>query len=96
MDDLKGQLQQWINDVNDVRIHGTTRKRSIDLYIEEHPFLQIFPAIHFDTSQVTHLVMNQESCVQWKDYQYAVPEKYVFEVYPMRIAEDHLVVLPLG
>jgi transposase len=92
MDDLKEQLQKWLTNVNDVRIHGTTRKRPIDMYIEEHPFLQVLPANHFDTSQVVHLVVNQESCVQWKGYLYVVPEKYMYEVCPVRIAEDHLVV----
>ena len=92
MDDLKEQLQKWLTNVNDVRIHGTTRKRPIDMYIEEHPFLQVLPANHFDTSKVVHLVVNQESCVQWKSYLYVVPQKYMYEVCPVRIAEDHLVV----
>jgi hypothetical protein len=62
------------------------------MYAEEHPFLQPLPANHFDTSHVAHLVVNQESCVNWKGYQYVVPEKYMFEVCPVRITEDHLVV----
>ena len=92
MDDLKEQLQKWLTNVNDVRIHGTTRKRPIDMYIEEHPYLHVLPANHFDTSHVAHLVVNQESCVQWKGYLYVVPEQYMYEVCPVRIAEDHLVV----
>jgi hypothetical protein len=92
MDDLKTQLQQWLTDVNDVRIHATTKKRPIDMYIQEHPYLQVLPMNHFDTSRVAHLVVNQESCVQWKGYQYVVPEKYMYEVCPVRISEDHLVV----
>ena len=92
MDDLKRQLQKWLAEVNDVRIHGTTKKRPIDMYIEEHPFLQVLPANHFDTSLVVQLVVNQESCVQWKGYLYVVPEQYMYEVCPVRIAEDHLVV----
>jgi len=92
IDDLKEQLQWWLTDVNDVRIHGTTKKRPIDMYIEEHPFLQVLPANHFDTSQVVHLVVGQESCVQWKGYLYVVPDKYMYEVCPVRIADDHLVV----
>jgi len=91
-DDLKVQLQQWLTDVNDVRIHSTTKKRPIDMYIQEHPYLQVLPANHFDTSEVAHLVVNQESCVQWKGYQYVVPHKYMYEVCPVRITEDHLVV----
>ena len=92
IDDLKQQLKKWLAEVNDVRVHGTTKKRPIDMYIEEHPFLQVLPANHFDTSLVVQLVVNQESCVQWKGYLYIVPQQYVYEVCPVRIAEDHLVV----
>jgi transposase len=91
-DDLKGQLQQWLNQVNDLRIHGTTKKRPIDLYTEEHPCLQALPKNHYDTSVLTHIAVNQESCVQWKGYQYVVPQKYMFEVCPVRITESELIV----
>jgi transposase len=97
MDDLKEQLRHWLADVNDVRVHATTRKRPIDMYIEEHPYLQVLPGNHFDTSQVVHLVVNQESCVQWKGYLYVVPQQYMYEVCPVRIAENQLVVYsPIG
>jgi hypothetical protein len=92
MDDLKTQLLQWLTDVNDIRIHATTKKRPIDMFIEEHPYLLPLPANHFDTSKVVLLVVNQESCVQWKGYLYIVPQQYVYEVCPVRITEDHLVV----
>lgn len=88
--DLKTQLLQWLTQVNDVRIHATTREKPIDRYIREHPHLQILPAHHFDTTEVVHLVVNLESCVQWKGYQYVVPPRYIFEVCPVRIGEDHL------
>ena len=91
-DDLKEQLQRWLREVNDVRKHGTTKKRPIDMYIEEHPFLQPLPANHFDTSLVTHKVVNQESCIYWEGYQYVVPEKYMYELCPIRITEDHMVI----
>jgi hypothetical protein len=92
IDDLKEQLQQWLESVNDLRKHGTTRKRPIDLYIKEHPFLQVLPLNHFDTSRVVHLVVNQESCVGWKGYQYVVPQNYMYEVCSVRITDQHLMV----
>jgi transposase len=92
MDDLKQQLRKWLTEVNDVRIHGTTKKRPIDMYIEEHPFLQPLPANHFDTSEVVQLVVNQESCVQWKGYFYVVPEQYMYDLCAVRITDDHLMV----
>jgi hypothetical protein len=49
-----------LTEVNDVRIHGTTKKRPIDMYIEEHPFLQPLPANHFDTSLMVHLAASPQ------------------------------------
>lgn len=89
-EDLKTQLQEWLTHVNDVRIHATTREKPVERYMREHPHLHPLPANHFDTSQVVHLVVNQESCVQWKGYQYVVPQKYIYEVCAVRIGEDHL------
>ena len=91
-DDLKAQLQQWLNQVNDLRTHGTTKKRPIDLFEEEYPCLLALPKNHYDTSLLTHIAVNQESCVQWKGYQYVVPQKYMFEVCPVRITESELIV----
>jgi len=54
--------------------------------------LQPLPANHFDTSLIVNLVVNQESCVQWKGYLYVVPEQYMYELCPVRITEDHMVV----
>jgi len=92
VDDLKQQLQRWLESVNDLRKHGTTRKRPIDMYIHEHPFLQALPVNHFDTSLVVHLIVNQESCVQWKGYQYVVSQNYMYEVCPVRITDQYLMV----
>jgi transposase len=91
-DDLKEQLRKWLTQVNDVRKHGTTKRRPIDMYIEEQPYLQPLPANHYDTSIVTQKVVNQESCIYWKGYQYVVPEKYMFEICPIRITEDQMVI----
>lgn len=92
IDDLKLQLHGWLSGVNDVRVHATTKKRPIDMYMEEHPFLQVLPVNHFDTSEIVHLVVNQESCVQWKGYLYVVPEQHMYETCPVRITEGQLVV----
>lgn len=91
-DDLKEQLRKWLTQVNDVRKHGTTKRRPIDMYTQEHPFLKPLPANHFDTSVLTHKVVNQESCIYWEGYQYVVPEKYMFELCPIRITGSHMLI----
>jgi len=91
-DDLKTQLQEWLKGVNDIRTHGTTKKRPIDMYIEEHPFLQVLPINHFDTSLIVHRVVNQESCIYFEGYQYVVPDKYMYELCPVRISDQRMVI----
>jgi len=88
LEDLKEQLQKWLNDVNDVRIHGTTKQRPLDMHVQEHAHLQPLPNQHYDTSHVERLVVNPESCVYWKGYMYVVPPKYMFELCPVRITDD--------
>ena len=34
LEDLKAQLRRWLIEVNDVRVHGTTKRRPVDMYIE--------------------------------------------------------------
>ena len=89
-EDLGRQLGEWLIKVNDQRIHGTTRRKPIEMYQQELPFLQRLPVHHFDTSQIEHLTVNQESCVQWKGYHYVVPQQYMHEVCAVRITEDQL------
>ncbi len=91
-DDLKQQLQEWLKGVNDIRTHGTTKKRPIDMYTEEHPFLQVLPLNHFDTTMLIHRVVNQESCILWEGYQYVVPDKYMYELCPVRITDEDMVI----
>jgi len=89
-EDLSLQLHRWLSEVNDQRIHGTTRKKPIDMYRDELPFLQPLPAHHFDTSHIVHLTVNQESCVQWKGYHYVVPSRYMYELCTVRITGEQL------
>ena len=95
-EDLRRQLRDWLTQVNDQRIHGTTRRKPIEMYQEELPFLQRLPMHHFDTSQIVHLTVNQESCVQYKGYHYVVPGQYMYEVCAVRITQQHLEVYSPG
>lgn len=96
IEDLKIQLGQWLTQVNDLRIHGTTKKRPIDMYIEEQPYLQGLPANHYDTAVVTYKVVNQESCIYWEGYQYVVPEKYMYELCGVRITSEQIMIYAPG
>ena len=89
--DLKEQLRSWLTQVNDVRVHRTTRRKPIDMFLEEIPCLVPLPRAHYDTSLIVYRVVNQESCVNYQGYYYYVPGDYLLKSCPLRITNDHLI-----
>jgi transposase len=47
---LNQQLEQWLREVADERIHGTLKARVADRFAQEQPHLQALPPVRFDTS----------------------------------------------
>jgi len=90
--DLKEQLRSWLTQVNDVRVHRTTRRRPIDMFVDEVPCLLSLPTTHYDTSLIVYRVVNQESCVHYQGYYYYVPGDYLFKSCPLRVTSDHLII----
>lgn len=91
-DDLKQQLAEWLANTNDVRVHRTTNRRPLDLYQEEAPALTPLPAKPFDTSTVVYRVVNNEACIEYAGYFYAVPPALLFESCPVRITHNEVLV----
>ncbi len=90
--DLKKQLQRWLSEQNDQRVHRTTGRKPIDLYGEEHPFLQPLPTSHYDTSVIEYRIVNNESTIQWNDYYYVVPSHYMYETCPVRVNKEEIII----
>jgi transposase len=90
--DLKEQLRSWLTQVNDVRVHRTTRRRPIDMFAHEVPCLLPLPTTHYDTSLIAYRVVNQESCVHYQGYNYYVPGDYLFKSCPLRITSNQVII----
>ncbi|MCX6011836.1 MAG: IS21 family transposase [Chloroflexi bacterium] len=90
--ELKESLRRWLREKNDVRIHRTTRRRPIDLYKEEHPYLQALPVEQYDTSLLEYRIVNNESCVELGGYYYFVPKQYMFEACPVRVSDTEVII----
>jgi len=90
--DLKEQLVGWLQQRNDERIHRTTGRKPIELYQEELPFLQPLPARQYDTSTIAYRIVNNESAIQWEDYYYLVPSRYMFETCPVRVNDNQITI----
>ena len=90
--DMATQLRQWLNGVNDLRIHRTTGRRPIDMFYEELPSLTPLPLKAFDTSIIEYRVINKESCIEYGGYSYAAPKEFMYELCPVRITEEHITI----
>lgn len=84
-EDLQEQLERWLTQVGDRRVHRTTGRQPIDMHAEELPFLQPLPREDYDTSLIAYRVVNAESAIQWENHYYMVPRGYLYETCPVRV-----------
>lgn len=64
---------EWLTRANQ-RIHGTTHRRPVDLWAEEHPQLLPLPPVPYDTDVVLTLrVQRWGHCVRFDTNDYSVP-----------------------
>ncbi|MCP4140083.1 MAG: IS21 family transposase [Chloroflexi bacterium] len=73
--DLKAQLKTWLLERNDQRVHRTTRRKPIELYQEELPYLQPLPTKQYAPSVIEYRIVNNESAIQWENYYHIVPSQ---------------------
>jgi transposase len=77
LDDLNARGLHWLDHTANVRIHGTTKQRPIDLFEQEKPTLtpieQVPPYRFIDP---VRRVVSYESMVQFHGSRYSVPPQY--------------------
>jgi transposase len=91
-DDLKNQLKEWLVFKNDLRVHRTTKMQPLEMFRHEQPELLPLPKNDYDTSAIVYRVVNSESCVEYLGFFYVVPKQLLFELCPVRITRDELMV----
>lgn len=77
LSDLNARGRHWLEHTANVRLHGTTRRRPIDLFEQEKPALtpieQVRPYRLIDPVQ---RVVSYESMIQFRGSRYSVPPAY--------------------
>jgi transposase len=91
-EDLKKQLLEWLQQHNDQRVHRTTGQKPIDLFRQEHSYLQALPARQYDTSILEYRVVNNESAIQWANNYYIVPPQHMHHTCLVRISDQQITV----
>jgi len=72
------ELQRWLREVADVRIHGTTRERPIDLFErEERSAMKDLPPVRFEIVVWKQAKVHPDSHVVCEKRQYSVPFRLI-------------------
>ena len=83
LDDLNGQLADWLDTVANVRLHGTTQRIVSEAFAAEKPDLQPLPATPFDALLKLERRVSHDGLVSIGGNYYSVPDR------TRRIVEVH-------
>ena len=90
MEHLNEVARWWLSEINDRRVHGTTKKTPLELHEEEKPHLLTLPALRFDTAQVVYRLVDADYMIAYANNRYSVPWQQIGQMLPIRITEDEL------
>lgn len=89
-EDATTHLAHWRDQIASVRVHGTTRRRPIDLFEEERPHLRPLPADPYEVCRFGHYRVRKDCHVHVEGSYYSVPHVHVGERLLVRVSEDQI------
>jgi transposase len=84
----------WLENVADVRVHGQTRRRPVDLHAEELPHLIPLPERPYEVAEVVYRTVDEEGFIRYGHNRYSVPWSATRpgQVLPVKITEDTVII----
>ncbi|MCJ7830923.1 MAG: IS21 family transposase [Dehalococcoidia bacterium] len=82
--------RQWLDGVANVRIHGSTRRRPVDLFQTEKPYLKPLPAQPYDVGVIRPARATSQFRVTVDTNAYSVPAEYAGAALTLKLYPDHL------
>ncbi len=91
---MKPVTQNWLDTIANVRSHGETGKKPIDMFVEEKPYLQPLPAELYDIGVVKQMRASRQFRVSIDSNRYSVPAQLAgvgltVKMYPERLCIYH-------
>lgn len=87
---LNPAIRIWLDQTANVRIHGRTRQRPVDLFLAEKPALKPLPAYPYDCALIKSALVNTQFRVRVESNRYSVPGKYAGSKLLMKLYPDRL------
>ena len=82
--------RQWLDEVANVRIHGRTRRRPVDLFATERPALKPLAAPPYDAAVIRPVRANRQFRVTVDTNTYSVPAEYAGAALTLKLYPDGL------
>ena len=90
MDLLNGAARQWLDTVANVRLHGTTNQRPVDLFTTEKPSLRPLPIMPYDVAVIRPARANSQFRVIVDTNGYSVPAEHAGAPVTLKLYPGHV------
>jgi transposase len=85
---------QWLRSVANVRIHGETRRKPIEMFEQEKPRLKPLPVLAYDVAALKAVTATSRCRVVFETNRYSIPhlyagQKLTLKIYPERLCIFH-------
>jgi transposase len=87
---LNPAARQWLDSVANVRLHGETRKKPVEMFPEEAACLSPLPANPYDTGTISQVRASKQFRVVLDTNRYSVPAEYAGAKLTMKADSDRL------
>lgn len=88
--------RRWLDTTANVRIHGETRRKPLEHFEQEKPFLKPLPAMPYDCALIQPTSANRCCRVRFEANRYSVPYLYASQKLSLKIYPDELCIYHNG
>jgi len=96
LSDLNNQGRRWLNEVCNVRIHGTTGERPLDRMELERQHLQKQRSEEYDICEIEFRKVHKDCYFSYQRNYYSVPHVYVGKTVQVKVYAEYLQVIDGG
>ena len=82
--------RQWLEEIANVRVHGETRRRPVELFEEERPHLQPLPETVHDIGTVHGVRASNRFRVTFETNRYSVPAEFASRHLTLKAHPEHV------
>jgi len=96
LEEARAHLRRWRDEIANVRIHGTTRRRPVELFEVERTHLAVLPAEPYEIAEWGLYRVRKDCHVHVLGNYYSVPHRWVGTKVLVRLTEETLTVFAEG